>query len=152
MDASSKPAETLTPYQLEKAKREPREVWCGQVHDSIAEAIVHAERNLGMFRQRALPYWGRTKYTGSTVVGWQINDAKRYRLDFTPNFAKENAAAAGWSGTSELKGSEGVHVNEENFHDPKARGVSRICHPTRGSVRWAETYWGKWTKQFGKPE
>ena len=121
------------------------------LHDSIEEAIVHAEKNLGMFRQSAQPYWGTTRYNESNVVGWQVSDNKRYRLDYAPNFVKENAEAAEWSGTPHLKGTQGVHVNEENFQDPKDSSLSRVCHPTRSSVRYAETYWWKWTKQFGKP-
>ena len=41
---SEKPAST---YQETYNKRTPREIWCGQVHSTIEEAIVHAERNLG---------------------------------------------------------------------------------------------------------
>ena len=139
----------LTPYQLSKLTKESRESWCGLIHDSIEEAIVHAEENLGMRHKKADEYWGTTKYSDSLVVGWKVNERKRYRLDHTPNFAKENADAAKWAGTSELKGRRGVHVNEENFDDPAHSGRTRICHPTLSSLIRAETYWRKWTKKFG---
>lgn len=137
----------LTPYQAAKQK-ESREVWCGIVHDSIEEAIVHAERNLGIFRTTAAPYWGTTKFGEGSVVGWQVNSAKRYRLDYAHSYETENLKAAKWSGTSTLKGTQGVHVNEENFQDPLDRARPKICHPTRASLLWATTYWRKWTKRY----
>jgi len=146
MNSDSKQAKPLTPYKQEQLKQQPREAWCGKMHSNIEEAIVCAETNLGMHRKPAQPYWGKTRFGEGVIVGWQVNDAKRYRLDFTPNFQEENAKAAEWAGTAELKGSQGVHVNEENFHDPIDKNRSRICHPTQASLQWADTYWRKWTK------
>ena len=94
MAGKSKVPKPLSAYQMEYNKREPRERWCGRVHGNIADAIVHAETNLGMYGKPAQPYWGRTRFTGSTVVGWQVTDAKRYRLDFTPDYAALNAEAS----------------------------------------------------------
>jgi hypothetical protein len=148
MPKDEKPEKQSSKYQETYNQRAPREVWCGQVHSSIEEAIVHAERNLGMRGKPAEPYWGTMRFSDSVVVGWKVNDRKRYRLDFAKDFAQENQAAAKWSGTSQLKGSKGVHVNEENFDDPQNRGVSKVCHPTEASLQWADTYWNKWTRQY----
>jgi hypothetical protein len=148
MPKDDKSEKAPSKYQLEYKTKAPREVWCGQVHSSIEEALVHADRNLGMRGKTAEPYWGTMRFTDSMVVGWQLNDKKRYRLDFAHEFAKENSAAASWSGTSQLKGSQGVHVNEENFDDPKHSGVSKVCHPTEASLQWADTYWSKWTRRY----
>jgi hypothetical protein len=142
---SEKPAST---YQETYNKRTPREIWCGQVHSTIEEAIVHAERNLGMRGKSAQPYWGTTRFSDSVVAGWMVNDRKRYRLDFANDFEAENRAAAEWAGTNLLKGSKGVHVNEENFDDPQHPSVSKVCHPTEASLQWADTYWNKWTRQY----
>ena len=138
----------LTKYQQIYNQQGPREIWCGQRHFSIEEAIVHAETNLEMRGKPAEPYWGTMRFTNSVVVGWQVNDRKRYRLDYAHAFAEENQEAAKWAGTKQLKGSQGVHVNEENFVDPKRKDGSRICHPTEASLQWAETYWNKWTRQY----
>ncbi len=152
MPADPKTEPELTPYQQAKLKKKPREVWCGLLHDSIEEAIVHAETALGMRNKEAEPYWGRTQAFGTTVVGWQVNDAKRYRLDFAMKFAEQNASAPEWSGTPHLKGTQGVHVNQENYVDPENSARSQVCHPTRSSVMLAETQWRKWTKRFDLPK
>ena len=137
-----------TIYQETYNKQDPREIWCGQVHTTIEEAIVHAETNLGMHGKQAEPYWGTMRFTDSVVAGWKVNDRKRYRLDFTPSFEKENLEAAKWAGTTQLKGAKGVHVNEENFDNPKHPSISRVCHPTEASLQRADTYWNKWTRQY----
>jgi hypothetical protein len=143
----TKPDKPLTKYQQTYNTKTPNEIWCGKIHSNIEEAIVHAERNLGMHGRQAEPYWGTTRFSEKVVVGWQIDGPKRYRLDFAHKFEEENLEAAKWSGTAQLKGSKGVHVNEENFAHPKDQGV-KICHPTEASLQWAETYWNKWTRQY----
>jgi hypothetical protein len=147
MPKEEKPEKPLTKYQ-ESKKQAPREVWCGLLHSSIEEAIVHAEKNLGMRGKHTEPYWGTMRFSDSVVAGWKANDRKRYRLDFTPGFEKENLEAAKWAGTPHLKGTKGVHVNEENFDDPQDPRVSKVCHPTEASLQWADTYWNKWTRQY----
>jgi hypothetical protein len=141
-------AKPNTNYQQANTRQSPREVWCGHLHSSIEDAIVHAERNLGMRGQPAEPYWGTMRFTDSYVNGWQVNAKKRYRLDFAKNFTEENRKAAVWSGTPHLKGTQGVHVNQENFDDPLNPGVSKVCHPTEASLQWADTYWNKWTRKY----
>jgi hypothetical protein len=59
-----------------------REVNCGQIHLSIANAIVHAEKNLGSFRRPAEKYMGTLKNNSHFVVGFQLSPRKRWRLDF----------------------------------------------------------------------
>jgi len=149
MAKSPRPGKPLTPYKQAQAMAEqaPREQWCGQMHGSIEEAIAHAELSLDMRGRPADPYIGKTRFSDSAVVGWQVNDRKRYRLDYTPTCSEENIAASKWSGTKEMKGSQGVHVNEENFEDP-VEGRSRVCHPTAASLQRAEGYWQKWTVRF----
>lgn len=133
-------------YQQTYNASPQREVWCGQLHGNIHEAMMHAELNLGMDKiPNPEAYWGTMRFTESYVNGWKLNDKKRYRLDFAMNFEEENRKAASWSGTPHLKGTKGVHINEENFQDPKHPGVSKVCHPTEASLQWAETQWRKWT-------
>jgi hypothetical protein len=148
MPKAEKPEKKPTTYQETYNQQGPREVWCGLVHTSIEDAIVHAERNLGMRGKPAERYEGTTRFNQFVVVGWKMNDRKRYRLDYAHNFAAENLEASKWSGTTVLKGSKGVHVNEENFDDPVNSAVSKVCHPTEASLQWAETYWNKWTRQI----
>jgi hypothetical protein len=64
---------------------ESREVNCGQIHLSIADAIVHAEKNLGSFRKPAEKYMGTLKNNSHLVVGFQLSPRKRWRLDFDPD-------------------------------------------------------------------
>jgi len=137
-----------TKYQEAYNSKGPREVWCRQQHFSIEEAIIHAEENLGMRGKPAEPYWGTMRFTDSVVVGWKVNDQKRYRLDYAHAFEEENEKAAKWVGTKQLKGSKGVHVNEENFDDAESKTGIRVCHPTEASLQWADTYWNKWTRQY----
>ncbi len=148
MPKDEKPEKKPTAHQELNSKPTPREVWCGHLHSSIEDAIVHAERNLGMRGQPTEPYWSTMRFTDSYVNGWQINPRKRYRLDFAKDFAEENRKAAVWSGTPHLKGTQGVHVNEENFDNPVNSGVSKVCHPTEASLQWADTYWNKWTRKY----
>ena len=148
MTTAEKTEKAQTQYQATYNSKTPREVWCGVLHTSIEEAIVHAESNLGMRGKPAEPYWGRTRFNDTIVAGWQSNDRKRYRLDFEPQFAEKNQQAAHWSGTPHLKGTRGVHVNEENFDDPKNQAGARICHPTEASLQWADTFWNKWTRRW----
>jgi hypothetical protein len=143
----AKQEQPRTKYQEAYNTEGPREIWCGIDHSSIEEAIVRAELNLGMRGREARAYWGTMRFT-DYVVGWQLNDRKRYRLDYAHAFSEENEKAAKWAGTKRLKGSQGVHVNEENFDDPKDKGVSKVCHPTEASLQRADTYWSKWTRQY----
>jgi hypothetical protein len=147
MPNARRPEKELTEYQKTYNQQTPRESWCGKVHGNIEEAIGHAERNLGMQGRQKEPYWGRISFSNTTVVGKQLNGQKRYRVDFAPEFERENLEAAQWSGTPQLKGTKGVHVNEENFAGSKAGG-SKVCHPTEASLQWADTYWSKWTRQY----
>lgn len=50
METGAKPEKQPTKYQLDKLKQSTREVWCGQMHDTVEEAIVHAEMNLGTYK------------------------------------------------------------------------------------------------------
>lgn len=125
------------------------EIDCGQVHGSIEEAIVHARKNLGARATGAHgvldvePYWGTM---GSTNVGWvvgyKISSRKRWRLDFDPDPFKL------------------VHVNEENFEQPKHQ--QKVVHRVRPSKfdergqpldndTQVRLYWRKWTTRYGFP-
>ena len=143
MPKDEKPEKQSSKYQETYNRSTPREVWCGQVHSGIEEAIVHAERNLGMRGKAAEPYWGTMRFTDSVVVGWKVNERKRYRLDFAKDFARAHGDAGL---LVEVLGDDrvvGVDVD-----DPQNRGVSKVCHPTEASLQWADTYWNKWTRQY----
>ena len=144
MASREKSDKPLTKYQQTYNVQGPREEWCGQRHIGIAEAIIHAEVNLGMRGVILEAYKGTMRFTESWVVGWKIG-SKRYRLDHSPTFVEENRAAASWAKTKDLKGTLGVHINEENFEGAKQK---RVCHSTEASLAMAITFWEKWTKQF----
>jgi hypothetical protein len=147
------PKETeLTEYKRKILKEEQKEFPCGIFHDSIEEALIHAEINLGM-RDPASnliadlkPYLGTTRYSGGTIVGWQSSNRTRFRLDFDHNFRESNLEAIE-NGTAVNKGSRGVHVNEEDFNRTHKQ---KVCHPTRSSLQMAEFYWKRWSRKYGK--
>lgn len=109
-----------------------REVSCGCLHLSIADAIVHAEKNLGMYRQPADVYYGTLRNNSSKVVGFQISPRTRWRLDFDPDPGKNK-----W-----------VHVNEENFDAPPSR--QKVVHlvATLRSDQQVQLYYRKWTSRY----
>jgi hypothetical protein len=142
----------LSPYQQAMKEAEQKEYSCGILHDSIEEALVHAESNLG-FRDNAgrlvvdvKPYIGQTLFSSGTVVGWQSGARKRYRLDFERNFQAVNQAAVKTK-NGVNKGTRGVHVNEEDF-DRTAR--PKVCHATTSSLDRAEGYWRRWSSRYGR--
>jgi hypothetical protein len=109
-----------------------REVNCGQLHLSIEDAIVHAEKNLGSFRQPAKKYVGTLKDNSSLVVGFQLSPRKRWRLDFDPNPANNK-----W-----------VHVNEENFDAaPSCQKVVHLVATLRSDLQ-VQAYYRKWTSRY----
>jgi hypothetical protein len=112
-----------------------KEKYCGVIHSSIEEAIVHAEKNLGSFRKPADPYYGTMRNNSGIVVGFELDAKKRWRLDFDPDPTHDK-----W-----------VHVNEENFDGPP--GKQKICHlvysPMHSDAH-VRTYYGKWTSRYGK--
>ena len=64
-------------YQLGKQEQGQKEYWCGIMHSSLEEAMVHAEQNLG-FRDaqgnlivQLEPLLGGTRFSNGTVIGWQ---------------------------------------------------------------------------------
>ena len=100
---------------------------CGIFHQSIEEAIVHAERHLGSYRKPADPYWGTLRNNTGTVVGFQLSRRKRWRLDYKPG---------GW-----------VHVNEENFD--ALGGQEKVVHlvDNRSYIQ-VNLYYQRWTKHY----
>lgn len=132
---------------------EQKEFSCGIIHDSVEEAMVHAELNLG-FRDKDTnsltvqlePYIGTTLFSSGTVVGWQVGGRKRFRVDYDPNYQKSNTAVATRK-DGVHKGTQGVHVNEEDF----TRGArQKICHATKSSILFAEHLWRRWTSKYGR--
>ncbi len=125
------------------------EIDCGEIHNTIEEAIEHARRNLGARRtpQHGVldvePYWGTM---GSSNVGWVvgylISSRRRWRLDFDPDPAKL------------------VHVNEENFdaavsrqkviHKVKPFKFDALGRPIDNDAQ-VKLYWRKWTSRYGTP-
>ncbi|WP_263383230.1 hypothetical protein [Granulicella arctica] len=154
----------LTKYQREKLEKTPKEFGCGILHSSIEEALIHAQMNLGIRSSTGvvlvptMPYLGTMGHNSGTVVGWQVNANKRYRLDVDRNlnhtfYGKRPAVVFDPEGLTlsemiALKGPQGVHVNEEDFTRATRQ---RISHPTESIAERADTYWRKWSKQFGVP-
>jgi hypothetical protein len=142
---------TLSQYKQRQLEEEQKEVPCGILHASIEEAMVHAEKNLGFRNGRGElvesldPVLG-TMFGSGSVVGWQVGTRKRFRVDFEPEFVVKNAEAAKKKdGVS--KGTQGVHVNEENF----TRTVKpKTCHPTESSLLQAELLWRRWSSRYGR--
>jgi hypothetical protein len=140
----------LSAYKRRELEEEQKEIPCGIMHASIEEAMVHAEKNLG-FRNakgelvaKLEPLLG-TMFGDGTVVGWQVGTRKRFRVDFEPDFSKKNAEAARKKNGIN-KGTQGVHVNEENF----TRNMKpKICHPTESSLLLAEHLWKRWSSRYG---
>jgi hypothetical protein len=97
----------LTKHQQIYNQQSPHEIWRGLRQFSIEEAILHAETNLEMRGKPAELYWGKMCFTNSVVVGWAVNDRKRYRLDYAHAFAEENQEAAKWAGTKQTQGIPG---------------------------------------------
>jgi N-acetylmuramoyl-L-alanine amidase len=115
-----------------KGELSKREVNCGQIHLSIEDAIVHAEKNLGSFRKPADRYTGKLRNNSSLVVGFELSPRKRWRLDYDPDPTKNK-----W-----------VHVNEENFD--AAPGRQKVVHlvETLRSDMQVQAYYRKWTSRY----
>ena|SRR5271166_2966562 len=112
-----------------------REKSCGMIHSSIEEAIVHAEQDLGIFREPAEPYYGTLRDKSATVVGFQVSSRKRWRLEFDPDPSRKKY----------------VHVNEENFDAPA--GNQRICHLVYSPMAFdtrVRAYYSKWNSRYGR--
>ena len=91
-------------------ERSSRERSCPFQHDTIAEAIRCAERNLGVAVGQTLrPYWGTTRQNQGLIVGWQLDARRRWRLDYDAQ--------------------KGPHINEENFELPPH--LSKTAHVIR---------------------
>jgi hypothetical protein len=125
-----------------------QEVPCGVSHTTIEEALIHAELNLGIRNEKLellkglKPYLGRNEKSGTKghVVGWETNKRSRFRLDYAYPDASQTQVG---------KGTQGVHVNEEDFNRPYGR--QRVVHPTEASLKMAEFYWKRWARPYGKP-
>ncbi|HVG20071.1 MAG TPA: hypothetical protein VNI02_13555 [Blastocatellia bacterium] len=109
---------------------------CNKPHSSIPEAIRHAEEGLGCRQMPLQPYWGTTKENLGLIVGFQLNNRKRWRLDYDDK--------------------KGAHVNEENFDAPisqqkvvhKINGIGSIAGDLQVRLQWR-----KWTSgAFDLPE
>jgi hypothetical protein len=144
---------TLSEYKQKLLEEEQKEYPCGIIHASLEEAMVHAELNLG-FRDPATrvlivqlePLLGTTKFSSGTIIGWKVGTRKRFRVDFDPDFLEHNAQArARRNGV--LKGTQGIHVNEEDF---TRRSRQKICHATESSLLVAEHLWRRWTSKYGR--
>jgi hypothetical protein len=89
---------------------------------------------------------GSTRFSSGTVIGWQSGPHKRFRVDFEPEFATKNAEAAKRENDVN-KGTQGVHVNEEDFTRNKS---PKICHPTESSLLIADLLWKRWSSRYGR--
>jgi hypothetical protein len=141
----------LSDYKRRQQEEEQLEFPCGLMHGSLEEAMVHAEMNLG-FRNangelvaNLEPLLGRMFGSG-TIVGWRVGGEKRFRVDFEPDFAAKNAEASRKK-NGVNKGTQGVHVNEENFTKSSR---PKICHPTESSLLVAELLWRRWSSRYGR--
>jgi hypothetical protein len=80
----------------------------------------YSQRKLELLKELK-PYLGRNEKSGTKghVVGWETNKRSRFRLDYAyPDASKTQVG----------KGTQGVHVNEEDFNRPYGR--QRVVHPT----------------------
>jgi hypothetical protein len=130
------------------------ETLCGRRHISIADAVVHAEQNLGTYRKPAEPYRGRTRLNDDVVVGFQASPQQRFRLDFDKNWQQKigqlKREIRDWQRRFPyLDEYRGVHINEENFNAPAAQ--QRILHLTEASELMMDTYFRKWSAQHRPP-
>jgi hypothetical protein len=130
---------------LDAEQEIPRESPCGLIHATIEEALVHAELNLGMRDGKSnrlvkdlKPVLSGQLHLDGTVIGWQSSSRQRFRLDWDQHYAAKDGS----------KGTQGVHVNEEDFDRQEAR--QKVCHPTESTLRIAEQYWRRWSAPFGK--
>jgi hypothetical protein len=128
----------MAEYKDKYLAPQPRERDCGVWHDTIEEAITHAERNLNCSRIRMQPYRGTTPQNQGVVVGWALSARKRWRLDYS-NTPGINGEPPKW-----------VHVNEENFDAPP--GWQRIVHRVN-NMRFDQVglYYRKWSSRFNSP-
>jgi hypothetical protein len=115
---------------------------CGVTHQTIWEAIRHAEESLGFRGKHVEPYWGTTRWNCHLVVGYQSGTRKRWRLDFSDR--PENR-----------KPPKFIHVNEENFEAPAGR--QKILHRVDSMKNYnghyfVELQWRKWTSGHDMPE
>jgi hypothetical protein len=115
----------------------PYENLCLIVHESIADAIRCAEKSLGVLPgTRMQPYEGTTKENEGLIVGFKLNNRKRWRLDYESTVDP-----------SKNREPWGPHVNEENFELPKheAKVVHRIAKPAVGGELQVFLQCKKWT-------
>lgn|GEM_PF-1788543 len=115
---------------------------CGVPHETIEDAIKHAEESLGFRGKPIEPYWGTTRYNCHLVVGYQSGTKKRWRLDFSDRSEND-------------KPPKFIHVNEENFE--AAPGQQKILHSVDAMKNnnghyWVELQWRKWTSRYDLPE
>jgi hypothetical protein len=128
----------MTDYKDKYSADQSRERDCGMWHESIEEAIVHAERNMNCSRIPMMAYRGTTPENLGVVVGWALSPRKRWRLDY-----------------SERPGPTGepprwVHVNEEDFDRPF--GLQKVVHRVNSrSFLQVSLYYRKWGSAFGSP-
>jgi hypothetical protein len=115
---------------------ESRERDCGELHQTIEEAIVHAEQHLGCYRQPMTPYRGTTRENEGVIVGFAISARRRWRLDFSDQPGPEGEAK--W-----------VHVNEEDFDAPP--GSQRIVHRVESrNFTLVALQYQKWRARYGR--
>jgi len=120
----------------------PQEKDCGVNHQSIPEAIRHAEESLGFRGKHVEPFWGTTRWNCHLVIGFQSGTRKRWRLDFSDK--PENGQPPKF-----------IHVNEENFEAPP--GQQKVLHrvdsmKNENGHYWVELQWRKWTSGYDPPE
>ena len=138
-------------YKRKQLEEERKEFPCGILHDSIEEAMVHAELNLGFRNNRGElvvklePFLG-SMYGDGTVVGWKVGNRKRFRVDFEPEYELKDAEAAKIE-NGVNKGTCGIHVNEEDF---TRTFKPKTCHPTKSSLRIADLLWRRWSSKYGR--
>src|SRR5688500_1590518 len=126
----------MSDYKKNDSSAQPRERDCGQWHDSIEQAIVHAVRNMNCSQIPMMPYRGTTRENQGVVVGWAVSARRRWRLDYSDKFGS-NGEPPKW-----------VHVNEEDFERPPE--LQKIVHRVNNrSFLQVSLYYRKWGSAFG---
>jgi hypothetical protein len=127
----------VSDYKAKYLAPPPRERDCGVLHNSIEEAIVHAEQNLSCSRVPMMPYRGTTRENLGVVVGWALSPRKRWRLDYSDRLGP-NGEAPKWT-----------HVNEEDFGRPA--GLQRVVHRVDNTdFLRVSLYYRKWSSRFSR--
>ena len=128
----------MSDYKDQYSAVQLRERDCGVQHDSIEDAIVHAERNMNCSGVAMMPYRGTTPENQGVVVGCALSPRRRWRLDYSDKPGL-NGEPPKW-----------VHVNEEDFDRPSS--LQKVVHRVNNkSSLQVNLYYRKWGSAFGSP-